>query len=453
MSSRSMIVAAALSLAVFGSSNALLRAQEAPAPSDQSQPDSENSRFKVAGVVNANAVQVRSGPGAGYYATMKLDKGANVTVVGTKFEWLKILPPEGSFCYIGKVFVERHGDGNTGKVTKQDVNVRAGSALNDLKTTVVGHLNTGDDVQILGEANEYFKIKPPEGSYLYVSKQFVDPVKAVANDSTPAKPEQSRSVETSADAAIPPTTAPSQADASSQHADVASTAGQAPTTNPSEASAAPATTQPVVSAETIFDGLEAEFADANKKPLDELPTDLQGKYEDLLKKQGDNLPDSMRELAEVRVATLKIKMDSRARLLEAKKAQEEIAQRRIALQAEEQELQDRLKNENVKFYTALGTLQPSSLQQGSETLYRLTDPSTGRTVVYIRSSDEKVLKQLSHFVGVKGQVTTDAQLNIKVIAPTAIEPVDQSKVNTSVTAEMIPPSLVTKGTEASTGNQ
>src|SRR5581483_4002228 len=90
MSSRSMIVAAALSLAVFGSSNALVRAQEAPAPADQSQPDSENARFKVAGVVNANAVQVRSGPGAGYYATMKLDKGANVTVVGTKFEWLKI---------------------------------------------------------------------------------------------------------------------------------------------------------------------------------------------------------------------------------------------------------------------------------------------------------------------------------------------------------------------------
>src|SRR3954468_2873949 len=73
--------------------------------------DVENAKNSFPGIVNSNAVYVRCGPAESYYPTLKLDKGARVTVVGMKLEWLKIVPPDGSFCYISKAFVDRSGDG------------------------------------------------------------------------------------------------------------------------------------------------------------------------------------------------------------------------------------------------------------------------------------------------------------------------------------------------------
>src|SRR6185295_12541250 len=71
------------------------------------------------------------------------------------------------------------GDGDTGTVNKDDVNVRAGSALNAMKTTVQGKLTQGQSVKILGEQDEYYKIAPPADAFVYVKKDFVTSVKAV----------------------------------------------------------------------------------------------------------------------------------------------------------------------------------------------------------------------------------------------------------------------------------
>src|SRR5437870_10093343 len=98
MSRRSLAVRSlvlGLSAAVFAAAPAVVfAADEAAAPAV------DNSKVSFAGVVNSNAVYVRSGPGENYYATLKLEKGAQVTVVGLKFDWLKIVPPDGSFSYV-----------------------------------------------------------------------------------------------------------------------------------------------------------------------------------------------------------------------------------------------------------------------------------------------------------------------------------------------------------------
>src|ERR1700712_264376 len=83
-------------------SPALLHAEDT-----EPKTDVENSKFQFAGVINANAVFVHSGPSENDYPTMKLDHGAAVTVVGIRFDWLKVLPPEGSFCYVAKAYVEK----------------------------------------------------------------------------------------------------------------------------------------------------------------------------------------------------------------------------------------------------------------------------------------------------------------------------------------------------------
>jgi hypothetical protein len=114
----------------------------------------------------------------------------------------------------------------------------------------------------------------------------------------------------------------------------------------------------------------------------------------------------------------------------------------IALQAERKELEERGQALDVALYTAVGDLQTSSLQLGNKMLYRLTDPANGRTVCYLRSDDSKYVNFLGKFIGVKGELTTEAQLSLKVITPTDVSEVDPSKVNHGVTATVVPPSMI-----------
>jgi uncharacterized protein YraI len=456
MSRRSLAVrflSLGIAAAAFAAVPAAFAADEAP-------PAVDNAKVSFAGVINSNAVYVRSGPGENYYATLKLDKGAQVTVVGLKFDWLKVVPPDGSFSYVAKAYVEKRGDGSVGRVTKPDLNVRAGSDLNAMKTTVQTKLDQNEDVAILGEQDEYFKIKPPTGAYLYINKQFVDPVKqlppvATVNPSTGKESDPISSAPLAAPIVSKTPDAPA-AGAQGATASAASTTqpsnqvAAAPTTQSSGGDAqASATTQPAPpTAEAQFDTLESAFLDATNQPLDKQPIDdLLKQYTELTK--NSDLPVSMERIAEMRIGTLKVRADARDQFLEAQKMQAEAKARQQALKAEQEELAQRVKDNDVQIYSALGTLRTSSLQQSGQTLYRLTDPGTGRTLLYLRSSDAKYAALLNQFIGVRGQIIEDAQMNLKIITPTEAEQVDQSKVGNTVTAQVIPPTLLPKAPTAS----
>ncbi len=179
MSLRTLLIVIALPI-VFAAGT---RAQDAVP-----QPDVANSKYQIEGVINVDSVFVRSGPGEGYYPTQTLTNGATVTVVGIKFDWLKILPPEGSYSYVGSIFVDKSAGGAKGKINRNDVNIRAGSLVNTMKTTVQTRLNTGDPVAIIGNDDEYLKIKPPAGAYLYINKQFVTIARPAVAAAPPAAP-------------------------------------------------------------------------------------------------------------------------------------------------------------------------------------------------------------------------------------------------------------------------
>lgn len=441
MSAGRLILSCVLSLTTLSVLTPAILAQ------DVAQPEVENSKYQFAGEINANSVYVRSGPGEGYYPTIKLDKGAAITVVGIKFEWLKILPPEGSFSYVAKAYVERTGDGSIGNVTKSDVNVRAGSSLNAMKGSLQTKLNQNDRVVILGEQDEYFKIQPPAGAYLYVNKDFVTPVKAIANNGA-AGPTDSAQPQ----ANTPPAGGDSAPAANTGTAVVTET--PAPSTQPTDGTQAAApTTQDSAGqqAQTQFEQLEVRFAEAEKLPLDQQPVkELLAGYEPLA--NGNLLPESMRRIAAYRVAVLKVRAESQEQLLALKKQQEEFEKKQQASRSERDELQQRIDNSKVKVYAAVGEVRSSSLQQGTEVLYRLTDPANGRTVVYLRSNDPKMTNWIGQFVGVKGDIQNDSQLGLNVITPTAIEPVDPSQVNDSVAAQILPPSLMPKAPSADATN-
>jgi len=411
---------------------------------DDAAPDSgvgsevENAKRSFIGQINASSVLVRSGPREDAYETTKLDKGTEVTVIGIKFDWLKIVPPPGSFAYVPKVYVERHGDGSVGRATRE-ITARVGSDLTPVKIAAMAKVEEGDEVQIIGEADEYFKIKPPAGSALWVNKQFVDPVRPVPDATSPQLAQQTPAPATPAGSATADNT---QAPAATQPSDAQAPAA-APATQPTADAASKASDD--------FDKLEADYTAATDKPITDQPVaELQKSYEGLLK--NDALPDSMRRIAEVRVATLKMRNEAKQEYLAFKETQDKSAERRKALGAEQEEIESRLKQNSVTLYAAVGTLRTSSIQHAGATLYRITDPETGRTVAYIRTVDTAPMALLGQFVGVKGTISTDDSLNLKMIEnPTLVEPVDQAKVNGSVAAQILPPSLLPRSSEASTG--
>jgi len=122
-------------------------------------------------------VNVRSGPGTNYYNCGKLDRGQRVKVVGTRFSWSRIVPPEGCFSWISKQYVEVDAnDVASGVVTGDSVRVYAGSeSLKPMhSTTVQIKLNRSDKVKLLGgDSGGYYKIAPPEGTYLWMSSEYL----------------------------------------------------------------------------------------------------------------------------------------------------------------------------------------------------------------------------------------------------------------------------------------
>ena len=433
-------------------------------------PEVPNAKFNFMGEVNGTSVYVRSGPSDSYYPTTKLSKGTRVTVRGAKFDYLKIEPPPTSFSYVGKAYVERHGDGKRGRVTTA-ANVRTGSELNSMKTTVQTKLEAGTEVEILGEQEEYFKISPPPGAYLYVKKDYVTPRERIPTEGEAivtgpeGQPGQDRG-------ATPPqqpepTSAPPAGDPTGAIVDIATrdqgqgepstgAQGEPPVSTPTTTQAAtdeapgadrqaatrPADSQPA-SADARFEKLEGEFDAASQRPVIDQPVDeLLTGYQALVK--DETLPESLKRIADARIAALKVRKQTREEFALVRKNQEEMENRRKALQAERQELEEHIRQTNVEFFAAVGTLRTSSLQQGPKgtTLYRLTDPESARTLVYVRTSDREFGAMLNQFVGVKGELRSDPLLRMRVITPSETKPIDPTKVGSTVAAAVLPASLL-----------
>lgn len=429
------------------------RAQEAPADEEgnvRHQGPVENANFQFKGKIKST-VFVRSGPSNNFYPTMKLDKGAEVTVVGIKYDWLKIVPPPGSFSYVPRAYVERRGDGRIGRVTNT-LNVRAGSSENQIKTTVQTKLIEGQDVTIIGEQDEYFKIVPPEGAYLFVNQQYVQPEgKGKKNKAEPKAPEAAPPI---AGAGSEPATGEAGDTATGADDDAegipggeqpVTTADPSPETQPAgEATAdagqtAPA--KPAAAAVEQFRTLEADYAAASKQPVVDQPLEQLIEGYTALTKEGA-LTGNMKRMAEARLLALGMRADARDKLQAFRKGKADMEERKRELEIEKLEIDERIAQTQVTLYSAVGLLRVSSLQQGPTTLYRLTDPGTGRTVVYLRSNDPKLPALLNRFVGVRGEVTTEPRLKMRTITPTATEPVDPSNVNNTVIATITPPSMI-----------
>jgi uncharacterized protein YgiM (DUF1202 family) len=138
--------------------------------------------FPYIAEITEDNVNIRSGPGTNYYHCGKLNTGDRVKVVASKHSWSHIVPPDGSFSWISKQYISiEPNNPRIGVVTGEAVRVYAGSDF--LKpmhsTTEQLELNKGDKVELMGEEmDDYYKIVPPTGAYLWVLTQYTKPLGA-----------------------------------------------------------------------------------------------------------------------------------------------------------------------------------------------------------------------------------------------------------------------------------
>jgi uncharacterized protein YgiM (DUF1202 family) len=128
--------------------------------------------------VTGNNIYVRSGWGKAYYFCTKLTSPARVTVLGSKYGYSEILPPAGSYSWISSSYVKLDRENPMiGTVTGDAVRVYAGAnhiAPENSTSPQRIKLNKGDVVRIAGKSiGDYYKIKPPVGSSLWISSQYL----------------------------------------------------------------------------------------------------------------------------------------------------------------------------------------------------------------------------------------------------------------------------------------
>ncbi|MEJ5258718.1 MAG: SH3 domain-containing protein [Anaerohalosphaeraceae bacterium] len=227
--------------------------------------------------VTGTDVNIRSGPGTSYYRCGKLNPGDKVTVVDILHNtWAKIVPPEGSYSWISKTYVQLNPNNpKVGVLTGDDVRVWAGS---DFVEPLHSHsqqtkLYKGDIVELVGPADldaDYYKIKPPADAYLWVSMDYLKllgPVSALKPaQPTPAAPQAPAAPQPSPAAVTPPTVPPSApaAPAAEQPAAPAAEAAQPQPTPP-----APAAPSADSLALQRCSQLRTEIEEQLKKPLPE----------------------------------------------------------------------------------------------------------------------------------------------------------------------------------------
>ncbi len=147
------------------------------------------TRFPFTGQVTRNNVYIRSGPDINYYPVAKLMRDNKVQVLGEEDSWYKIDPPSGTFSVVHKDFVEKSG--SKGIVNGDRVAIRAWSSIRPDQPphSVQMLVGKGTEVEIVGEYGNWYKITPPAGAFVWISKQYVKPVGetgAGAKTETPA---------------------------------------------------------------------------------------------------------------------------------------------------------------------------------------------------------------------------------------------------------------------------
>lgn len=146
----------------------------------------DSPKMPFTGEIIVDKVNVRAGTSQNFETINKLKKSDKVAVFDEQYNWYKIALPNDTKCYISKNYIRKKN--GKGIVDGNRVNVRARSSLN---STVITQVGEPQELTIVGEIYDWYIIAPPEGSFGWVS---VDYVKFHSNTVDIQKIEQQRAV-------------------------------------------------------------------------------------------------------------------------------------------------------------------------------------------------------------------------------------------------------------------
>lgn len=412
-------------------------------------------------------VNAQAGAGETSYPVLRLQPGERVNVVAIKFDrWLQIEPPEGSFCLVPAGHVTRSGNADfpSEGTAVRDLNVRIASQINEMKWDFApSRITAGSKLTILGETDDaYYRIPPPADVFYYVPKDSLRPVgtSETGNDGAVAANEDSA---TDVDPVVDDTAdAPETAEVTEMPDDPADTAvagfdepdtdgtrvplaGEGDT--PDVVAQVPATRPASLSSESAAErmlALEQRFNEEVAKPIDEQDLDsLLAEYAALA--DTGELGEADSDLVALRLEGIEKRRAAIEQYKQVQQMRREMEEQQAQLEAENAQHQEQLQAANLKNYVAVGVLRTSKLRLGRQTLFRLTDPNTGRTLVYVRAEPGEMsalmTERLGTFVGIDGTLVEDPRINLSYLTPMAIDSLDPADVYKTVTADMIPPTL------------
>lgn len=132
----------------------------------------------IAEVIGSD-VYLRSGAGTAHYYCGKVNTPQRVTVTKHQQGWSEIIPPEGTFSWISKDFVDLGKiNPGIGLVNGNGVRVWAGSDYVEPMRSISLQvkLNKGDIVKLIDpglQKGDYYKIVPPPGAHLWISSKLL----------------------------------------------------------------------------------------------------------------------------------------------------------------------------------------------------------------------------------------------------------------------------------------
>lgn len=139
-----------------------------------------NSALASTAIITGSVVNVRSGPGTDYSVDGNLLKDTEVTILQSQGEWYKI--NKGSLTgWISKSLLEVKQVEQL-KVTGNPVNLRSGPGTN---YDIVGQLQKGDTLTLLGATGEWYQVKNADGLNGYIAAYLTEKVNAGSGNGSP----------------------------------------------------------------------------------------------------------------------------------------------------------------------------------------------------------------------------------------------------------------------------
>ncbi len=378
--------------------------------------DVRRAAVKYVGVVDGTDVYVRSGDDTRYYPCTKLSRPATVRVVSESDEWVKILPPEGTFSVVDRRYVKPDADGESGTVTGNNVWVRAGGDLCDWTEAsrywaIQTRLNSGDRVRLLGRMGDLYRIAPPPGAYFHMSARYVKPAAETGGTAATTRP-ATRDAEDVIDVTVA-ATRPAPDDGGDAEAIVVR-----PTTRPTTDDGAETTATVYSTAREQFEAAEEALQAEYKRPP--AGRNLEGlieRYQAI-----DVAPDSpLKPYVDYRIQYLRRAIQRRrsdeaaAELVRGtSESQQQYEMRRAALESERPSVKPPV------VYAAEGVLERSAIftgGAGQPRRYLVRDPATRKPVAYVQSRDAEpdLAPFVGNYVGVKGDAKYDKSLGVDIV--------------------------------------